>query len=220
MKDGDTREESEVAVFSLLERGLDALALPVDRPQLQQLTNLILLLEDWSAKINLTGHRDALAMTRGLVLDAAALAAALPELTNARKVADLGTGAGFPGLPLAILFPNAEFTLVDSRKKRNHFQREVRRRLGLANVQPVLGRSDEVDHHPCDIVIAQAMAKPAEALIKMSEWAGPDGILALPGSDASTPPRVPSGYATPQLRGYRVPESGTERRLWLISRDL
>ena len=113
MQDGDAREESEVAVFAILERGFDSLPISPAPDQLQQLAALVLLLEAWAGKINLTGHRDAAAMTRGLVLDAAALAAALPELEDARTVADLGTGAGFPGLPLAILFPAAEFFLVD-----------------------------------------------------------------------------------------------------------
>ena len=219
MKDGDARGESEVAVFSLLERGFSQLPLSPEPHQLSALTELVLLLEAWAGKINLTGHRDALAMTRGLVLDAAALAAALPELGQAERVADLGTGAGFPGLPLAILYQSAEFRLVDSRKKRNHFQREVRRRLGLCNVHPVLGRSNEVERHPCDLVLAQAMAQPAEPLILMAEWAGPGAVLALPGSEASTPPPVPDGYQPPELRHYRVPETETERRLWLTSKD-
>lgn len=219
MKDGDTREESEVAVFSLLERGLAEVPLAPSRRQLQQLTQLVLILEEWASRINLTGHRDALAMTRGLVLDAAALAAALPEIAGAQRVADLGTGAGFPGLPLAILHPETQFVLVDSRKKRNHFQREIRRRLDLPNVHPILGRSDEVEQLPSDLVLAQAMAQPADALRLMAQWAGDHGILALPGSDASTPPTVPPGYQDAELRRYRVPESGTERRLWLVRRD-
>lgn len=218
MEDGDPRAQTEIAVFSLLERGLAELPITATPHQRHQLTDLILLLEDWASKINLTGHRDALSMTRALVLDAAALACALPELEAARHVADLGTGAGFPGLPLAILFPGAEFTLVDARKKRNHFQREARRRLGLANVAPVLGRSDEIETIPCNLVLAQAMAQPATALGLMAQWSSAAGILALPASDASRPPPAPAGFGAPELRTYSVPESGITRHLWIVRR--
>ena len=73
-------------------------------------------------------------MAERLVLDAVALSVCLPELSGAKRLADLGTGAGFPGLPIAILNPHLQVHLVDSRLKRNHFQKAVRRELELANV--------------------------------------------------------------------------------------
>ena len=217
MKDGDPRAETEIAVFPDLEAGLRSLPLAVTSSQLQQLTQLVWLLDEWARKINLTGHRTPEAMAAGLILDAAALAAALPELDDSSDIADLGTGAGFPGLPLAILFQDTRFHLVDSRKKRNHFQREVRRRLGLHNVDPILGRSDEVDQVPCNLVVAQAMAEPDQALDLMSQWACPTGILALPASKAAEPPQPPAGFAAPELRTYVVPISGTHRRVWVFA---
>jgi len=216
MKDGDSRAETEIAVFSILEVGLGSLPLAVTSSQLQQLAQLVWLLDEWARKINLTGHRTPEAMAAGLILDAAALAAVLPELAGSSDIADLGTGAGFPGLPLAILVQDARFHLVDSRKKRNHFQREARRRLALHNVAPILGRSDEVDQVPCDLVVAQAMAEPDRALELMSQWACPTGILALPASEAADPPKPPAGFQAPDLRTYVVPVSGTHRRVWVF----
>jgi 16S rRNA (guanine527-N7)-methyltransferase len=216
MKDGDSRQDTEIAVFSFLERGIAQLSPEIEPSKVQQLADLVMLLESWASKINLTGHRDPISMAGRLVLDAVALNAALPELHTSRSFADLGTGAGFPGLPLAVLNPDADAYLVDSRLKRNHFQRAARRALGLENTRPVLGRSDEVDQIPCDLVVAQAMTQPTEALQLMSQWAGRDGLLALPASEFAELPQTPDGYAPAELREYVVPETGTQRRLWLV----
>ena len=216
MKDGDTREDTEVAVFSILDAGLSDLALEPPLAATAQLTALILLLDQWAPKINLTGHRDPESMASRLVLDAAALAAEVPELKTARSLADLGTGAGFPGLPMAILFPQLDVYLVDSRKKRNHFQREVRRRIHLDHVHPVLGRSDEVEQVPCDCVIAQAMTQPDQALKLMSQWAAPGATLILPASEAALEPQAPSEFKEPELRQYQVPGTDIRRRLWVL----
>lgn len=216
MRDGDTREESEVAVFSILKAGLETLDFDPPTESTSQLTALVMLLDLWAPKINLTGHRNPESMASRLVLDAAALAAVVPELAAARSLADLGTGAGFPGLPLAILFPKLEVYLVDSRKKRNHFQREARRRLQLKHVQPVLGRSDEVDQVKCDCVIAQAMTRPDEALRLMSQWAAPGSTLILPASDAAQRPQAPEDFESPELREYHVPGTDIGRRLWIL----
>jgi 16S rRNA (guanine527-N7)-methyltransferase len=220
MKDGDTREESEVAVFSILDAGLAALDLEPPAESTGLLTDLVLLLDLWAPKVNLTGHRNPESMASRLVLDAAALAAEVPELGAARSLADLGTGAGFPGLPIAILFPQLEVYLVDSRKKRNHFQREARRRLQLNHVHPVLGRSDEVDQVKCDCVIAQAMTYPDQALRLMSQWAAPGATLILPASDAATRPQAPEEFGSPELREYHVPGTMVDRRLWILKSNL
>jgi 16S rRNA (guanine527-N7)-methyltransferase len=215
MKDGDSRKESEVAVFSLLELGLTELGLTCTHAQLRQLADLVALLEFWASRINLTGHQGPVEITSRLVLDAVALASSLPELSDAATLADLGSGAGFPGLPIAILYPHLHVSLVDSRLKRNHFQREVRRRLALENVSPILGRSDEVEQSACDIVVAQAMTQPRKALEMMAQWSHANSLLVLPASDSSATPACPPGIGQISLREYRVPSVGTLRKLWV-----
>lgn len=182
---------------------------------LDQLTRLVLLLAQWAPRMNLTGHRDPIEMADRLVLDAAALVACLPELTQATRLADLGSGAGFPGLPIAILRPSLEVLLVESRQKRNHFQREARRQLHLERVRPLLGRSEQLEPVACDVVIAQAMTQPEEALAQMRPWAHPAGLLVLPASDRAEQPTIPAA-ASIERRLYHVPFTGVHRQLWLV----
>lgn len=200
----------------LLDEGFAELGREAPRDQLDQLEALVDLLSQWASRINLTGHRDPEEMTVRLVLDAVALRYSIPELGFAAKLADLGSGAGFPGLPIAILCPALEVRLIESRLKRNHFQREVRRRLGLGRVEPLLGRADELEPAPSDVVVAQAMAQPAQALEWMNRWARPGGLLVLPASEGASKPEV--GDLVAELleqRRYRVPISRTERLIWV-----
>ena len=215
MQDGDARNQSEVAVFSLLERGLATLSLEPDSERLGQLAELVFLLSHWAQRINLTGHRDPVEMTGRLVLDAAALYCALPELDSASSVADLGSGAGFPGLPLAILRPRLDVHLVDSRLKRHHFQREARRKLKLSKVHSILGRSDQVEPVCCDLVVAQAMSRPERALELMIPWAKPNALIVLPASQPAAEPKCPARLGEIERRQYSVPETQTKRVLWL-----
>lgn len=215
MQDGDSRDPNEIAVFALVASGLAELEIQASDELIQTLVDLVLLLERWAGRINLTGHRDALSMTTRLVLDAAALSISLPELNEASRIADLGTGAGFPGLPIAILHPDVEVLLVDSRLKRNHFQREACRRLGLKNVRPILGRAEELETIPSDVVIAQAMTKPEAALALMMPWARAGGHVILPASEGTAPPSLPDPLELIDDRSYLVPRSGIRRRLWV-----
>ena len=215
-RDGDPAAQEEIAVSAHLLGGLEALGSPPQPHQLRQLTQLVLLLEEWSGRINLTGHRDPITMATRLVLDAAALCClALPELPEANTLVDLGSGAGFPGLPISILHPHLRIRLIDSRLKRNHFQRAARRALDLQNVEPILGRSDELEVHPAEIVVAQAMAQPVRALELMLPWASPGGLLVLPATEDAVQPQIPAGARFVEVRRYQLPGIDIRRKLWI-----
>ncbi len=214
MKSVADPEKIERAVSALIGNGLSELATPVSSDQLAKLTRLVILVSEWAGRISLTGHRDPLEMAGRLVLDAAALSDCLPELGSAETLADLGSGIGFPGFPVAILRPHLEVYLVESRLKRHHLQREIRRQLNLTRVIPILGRSDEVAARVSDVVVAQAMTGPRAALDLMRGWARTDGLVALPASETAEPPELPDGYGELSMREYRVPMTGRDRKLW------
>ena len=119
-----------------LKRGLDEIGWEAERGQIDQLLSLAELLESWGQRINLTGHQSQAEIVSRLVLEAVGLLTAAPAFES---LVDLGSGAGFPGLPVAILLPSVQVTLVDSRKRRHHFQKAAIRELGLENV-----RTDQV----------------------------------------------------------------------------
>jgi len=162
--------------------------------------------------MNLTAHRDAEAVVRRLILDAVALDRELPKVSS---MVDLGSGAGFPGLPIALLHPERKVTLVDSRERSHHFQRAVVRELGIGNTILRLGRAEELAPEPHALVTAQAMAPPRQAVIWMLPWAEQGGILALPLSAAQPPPESIEGVGAESVSSYAVPLGGPRRALWL-----
>jgi 16S rRNA (guanine527-N7)-methyltransferase len=195
-----------------LERGLDELGWVAERGQIAQLLRLTEMLESWGKRVNLTGHQGQAEIVSRLLLEAVGLLAAAPAFES---LADLGSGAGFPGLPVAILLPGVQVTLVDARKRRHHFQKAAIRELGLQNVRPELGRAEElaaVEHHA---VVAQAMAKPDQAVVWMLPWARRGGWLLVPG--AEDPPQIEMNteFRFETVKRYQLAGNGPARTLWI-----
>ena len=131
----------------------------------QQFAALLDELERWNRKVNLTAVRDREQMR---VLHIADSLAARP-LLEGRRILDVGTGPGFPGLPLAIVEPEREFTLLDSNNKKIRFVEHAATLLGLDNVIAVKARAEDyAPGHRFDTVIARALA----SLPKLVEIAG------------------------------------------------
>ncbi|MBT8104070.1 MAG: 16S rRNA (guanine(527)-N(7))-methyltransferase RsmG [Woeseiaceae bacterium] len=124
---------------------------PID----EQFRTLLDELERWNRKVNLTAVRDRAQMETLHVADSLAVQ---PFLAG-RQILDVGTGAGFPGLPLAIVEPEREFTLLDSNNKKILFVKHVAALLGLDNVTAVKARAEDyAPGHRFDTVIARALA--------------------------------------------------------------
>lgn len=192
--------------------GLAELALDPPPEAPARLAALAEHLAAWAERINLTAHRTPGEIARKLLLDAAALATVLPPYGSA---VDLGSGAGLPGLPLAILQPERAFLLVEARERRHHFQRSAIRELGIRNARPLLGRAESLDPAPADLAVAQAMGPPARVLEWLCRWSRPDGWIALPASEAGEPPESPGGVLGLEPRPYAVPLGGPHRIVWI-----
>ncbi|MDE0630254.1 MAG: 16S rRNA (guanine(527)-N(7))-methyltransferase RsmG [Caldilineaceae bacterium] len=151
--------------------GATALEIPLSREQVEQFRVFAALLGEWNQKMNLTAITDSVEVQKkhfldclvGMPLVAEELGAALPP-RRALACVDVGTGAGFPGVPLKIAWPSLKLTLVDGTAKKIRFLDEVVKALALENVTLVQGRAEELGRNrrfrgQFDLVTARAVAR-------------------------------------------------------------
>ena len=132
--------DSKRKFLSLLEPVVQQTKLSLKRQQVEQLFRHYSLLTQWNQKFNLTAIRDSKKIVMRHFGESLFLAAKLPE---AKTLVDIGSGAGFPGLPFAIVRPSTTVTLVESIRKKTVFLREVAREIG--NVRILNARAEEVN---------------------------------------------------------------------------
>lgn len=125
--------------------------------QLEQFSKLQDLYEDWNLKINVVSRKDIDELYLRHVLHSLGIAKVM-QFKPGAKVMDVGTGGGFPGIPLAILFPETQFHLVDSIGKKIKVVNEVVEGLGLENVKTTHGRVEEVKDD-YDFIVSRAVAQ-------------------------------------------------------------
>ena len=151
------------------------------------------LYKEWNEKINVISRQDIENLEERHVLHSLAIAKVIQFLPGS-KVLDLGTGGGFPGIPLAILFPETQFVLVDGTGKKIRVVQEVANALGLDNVVAIHSRAEEIKMNASfDFVLSRGVA----TLDKLLVWSQrflkkkhihvlPNGVLALKGGNLST----------------------------------
>ncbi|MEO6328815.1 MAG: 16S rRNA (guanine(527)-N(7))-methyltransferase RsmG [Ginsengibacter sp.] len=135
--------------------------------QIEQYAALKNLYADWNEKINVISRKDMDNFYEHHVLHSLAIAKIF-SFPDAHKVMDLGSGGGFPGIPLAIFFPGVNFYLVDSIKKKMKVAGEIAKAIELTNVTTQHIRAEEIHGQQFDVVISRAVA-PLKDLCKWSE---------------------------------------------------
>lgn len=152
--------------------GASQMSLPLTHDTAEQLVSLLELLHKWNQAYNLTAIRSFEQMLTHHLLDSLAVA---PYITGAR-VLDVGTGAGFPGLPLAFYFPEKYFVLLDSNGKKIRFIDQVKRDFALANVEPHQDRVENFRSEQLfDVIICRALGEMRDVIKASRHLLAPTG---------------------------------------------
>ncbi len=202
---------------SLLQTGADELGIALDATQQEQLLRLLTELADWNTRINLTAIRDPEDMVRKHLLDSLSMQ---PYL-HGQTVADVGSGAGFPGLPLAVVNPSRRFALVESTGKKSRFIQHAIEMLQLPNAEAVNVRAEAWwPPQAFDTVISRALGNLRDFVRFSGHLCAPHGrLLAMkgrhPGDEMKALPREWQVETTHVLR---VPGLDADRHLVVLTR--
>jgi len=205
-------------VITKLTSLLKAAGISLSDQQKAQLVAYVGLLDKWNKAYNLTSVRDPQQMLVRHILDSIVVA---PHLKGERFI-DVGTGPGLPGIPLAIVLPQAHFTLLDSLGKRVRFLRQVQHELGLTNVAPVQSRVEEFPSEPpFDGVISRAFASLQDMVSWCHHLPSAQGCFyALKGVRPDEEiASLPAGFRLVSVNALNVPELDGERHLVVIARE-
>jgi len=203
---------SAAAERTLLADGAQELKVQMSEAQQSALVHLVDALQEGNAQFNLTAIRDRPGMLRKHVLDSLSLQGFL----HGTRIADIGTGAGFPGLPLAIMNPARQFTLIEATGKKARFVVQTATLLGLQNVEVLNQRAE--DYRPprlFDTVVARALSSIPKFISFAGHLCSPDGrLLAMKGQRPEEEISVmPRGFRVQAVHRLRIPGLPDERHL-------
>ena len=199
-----------------LEAGLSALGLPTTLAP--RLLDYLALLDRWNRTYNLTAIRDPREMLTKHLLDSLAM----HRFLNRERLADLGTGPGLPGIPLAIAKPALRVALVESNGKKARFLREAVRTLELGNARVLESRAEAVDEPGAfDVVTARALDSLAGIIAVGGHLLAPGGrLLAMKGVRPEQEiAELPAGWVVSAVHPLRVPGLDAERHLLEVTRS-
>lgn len=199
-----------------LTRAVNQLRLTLTPSQIEQLNELLTQLLKWNKAFNLTAISDPQEALKLHLLDSLVV---VPHWRFQRAL-DVGTGAGFPGLPLAIVLPDYEFHLLDSNSKKIRFIRQQIHQLGLTNVTAHHSRLEKFQSEKFDAIVSRAFASLTD-MVNMSEhllradgrWMAMKGVYSKDEVE-----KLPSGVEVIQVNDLAVPGLNAERCLIEIKR--
>ena len=206
-----------MSIVQRLVQDAASLGIALTEPDANRLIRLLDELERWNRTYNLTAIRNRDDMLTHHLLDSLSIHRDLHGAT----VADVGTGAGFPGLPLAVVNPERRFTLIDSNGKKIRFVQHAARELGLENVEGLHGRVETMRARQFDTVVARAFAALPELIVNVAPLCGPQTrVLAMKGKwPQDEIAALPAGWRHQESRELTVPGLNESRCVIVLSRQ-
>ncbi len=209
-------------MINTLQDGAAELGVVLTDEQAAKLIRLLDELDDWNQRMNLTAIRERSQQIAKHLLDSLSI----QEFLRGARIADIGTGAGFPGLPLALVNPDKKFTLIDSVAKKLRFVDHAAQVMGLTNVTTLHSRAEAISlkdrNAPrFECVVARAVG-PIEMLVKSSGHLlfGGGRLLAMKGKRPDEELKsLPTGWKVAQIHRLKVPGLDEERHLVEIWRS-
>ncbi len=206
------------AAALLLRQGIADLGLALPQSMTGRLLDYLALLAKWNRVYNLTAIREETKWVSHHLLDSLAVVPHLP----AGRLVDGGSGAGLPGIPIALACPDRQVTLLDSNQKKGAFLIQSSTELALANVKVVIARSESYrPEHDFDVVISRAFSSIADFIRLAGHLCGPGGVLAaMKGTrpDAELA-QLPHPWKAETIIPLQVPQLDAERHLVMLRRS-
>jgi 16S rRNA (guanine527-N7)-methyltransferase len=196
-----------------LELGIKTLGLSCSSQQLEQLLAYLEMLQRWNKAYNLTAIREPIQMVRLHLLDSLAIH---PYVQGIKHIIDVGTGPGLPGIPLAILNPDINFTLLDSNGKKTRFLFQAINDLSLANAKEINHRVEKYQpEQSFDIVLSRAFSSISDMLTQCDHLVSDSGcFLAMKGKKPDSElSQITKDYKVVDLSQINVPQVDSERHL-------
>jgi 16S rRNA (guanine527-N7)-methyltransferase len=201
-----------------LELGIKTLGLNCSTHQVEQLIAYLEMLQRWNKAYNLTAIREPIQMVRLHLLDSLAVH---PFIKDAKDIIDVGTGPGLPGIPLAILNPDINFTLLDSNGKKTRFLFQAINDLSLANAREINQRVEKYQPEQLfDIVLSRAFSSISDMLTQCNHLVYDSGcFLAMKGKKPDSElSQIAKDYKVVDLSQINVPQVDSERHLIKITK--
>lgn len=201
----------------ILSTGISELKLSLSAHQQQQLIDYLNLLSKWNKVYNLTSVRSLPAMLKQHILDSLSIV----PYVKGNRIIDIGSGAGLPGIPLAICYPDLKVTTLDSNAKKTRFQIQVKSELKLNNLTVIDSRVETYNIEPFDQVLSRAFSSLQEMIKQSYHLCHQQGVfLAMKGQYPENElTELPAGYELKASYRLQVPDMEKERHLLILGRS-